>query len=162
MKVARRRGAPAERKAGVARGVRSMSAAWACCPSTGTAISSSCASFATRSTRKRSKCRPERWITARKTPRNAACANLRRRPAARPAASCRSARCILTRLSDRGDVPVRGARPDRGRDASGRGRIRRDRPPADRGGGAADRGGQDCATQRPSRRCTSARLKNLF
>ena len=26
--------------------------------------------------------------------------------------------------------------------ASGRGRIRRDRPPADRGGGAADRGGQ--------------------
>ena len=30
----------------------------------------------------------------RKTPRNAVCASLRRRPAARPAASCRSARCI--------------------------------------------------------------------
>ena len=36
----------------------------------------------------------ERWITARKTPRNAVCVSLRRRPAARPAASCRSARCI--------------------------------------------------------------------
>ena len=33
------------------------------------------------STRKRSKCRPERWITARKMPRNAACVSLRRRPA---------------------------------------------------------------------------------
>lgn len=107
----------------------SMLAAWVCCPSIRTAISSSCASSATRSTRKRSKCRPERWDHG---PENAEECGVRELA---EETGCTAGRIVplgamypspgfLTEVT----YPVRGARPDRGRDASGRGRIRRDRP----------------------------------